>query len=137
MGFSHLDTTTNPNEVGAREIEVVTVDDWMRDRPDQRVTGIKIDIDGLDLDVLKGATATLSRDQPLVLTEFLPSETNNVDDLHRFAHNADYDIFAFQRSSNGRIAFGRVGRDSMAGMDIKMIFLVPPRLKENFARRCG
>lgn len=136
VGFAYLDITTNPTMENAGVIEAVTVDDWMRDRPDERVTGIKIDIDGLDLEVVKGAASTITRDQPLVLMEFMRTETNNANDLYRFAQSSGYDIFAFHTRGNGIFTFGRIGPDIFEDVNVKMIFLTPPRLVERFLRRC-
>lgn len=135
-GSGYLNAANNPPEKNAGFIDVVTVDDWMRDRPDERVTGIKIDIDGLDLEVLKGAASTLDRDQPIVLMEFLRTETNNTNDLQQFAHGSGYELFGFQRRGKGIFTFARIIPSDMEDIHVKMIFLIPHRLVEIFLLLC-
>jgi FkbM family methyltransferase len=63
IGKGHLSDT------GDREILVATIDDELRDISD-RVSFIKIDIEGGELDALKGAQGTLRRHKPAIMCEF-------------------------------------------------------------------
>lgn len=61
-------------ELQSRRKEVVamtTLDDVYRQRP--RVDFIKVDTDGFDLEVLRGAEETLQRDAPVVYFELFPA----------------------------------------------------------------
>jgi FkbM family methyltransferase len=69
IGTSSLAVTRPSTE--AIEVEVVTLDDALRDEP--RVDAIKIDVEGWELDVLRGATAVLRRHAPVLIVEYSPT----------------------------------------------------------------
>lgn len=131
-GFSHLVGPNGSPAGNKRSIEVVSVDDWMLKRTNERVTGIKIDIDGLDFEVLMGAMETIERDQPLVLIEFFPSETNNFDDLFDALDRLNYAAFAFKRGDGTTHPLYRLSRGTAEHGCVKMIFLTPSRLEDTF-----
>jgi FkbM family methyltransferase len=55
---------------GLVSVEATTVDDLVRETGLDRIDCIKIDVEGFELDVLKGARDTLERYHPAVLVEF-------------------------------------------------------------------
>jgi FkbM family methyltransferase len=68
-------TQLAPNQTG--DIDVLVLDDVLRSNLSgkQRVSVIKIDVEGMELDVLKGSFATLKQHQPIVYAEAgTPSE---------------------------------------------------------------
>jgi FkbM family methyltransferase len=56
-------------EIGTREIETITLDDWVGENPVGRVSFLKIDVEGAEYKVLRGAAKTLLRDTPLLFME--------------------------------------------------------------------
>jgi FkbM family methyltransferase len=52
--------------------EPTTIDSYVRMKKLMAVNVIKIDVDGYEIDVLKGAQDVIDRDQPLVVFEFAP-----------------------------------------------------------------
>ncbi len=62
-----------------------------------RIALIKLDVDGHELDVLKGAQATLARDHPLIVMEFAPytlrERGQDPDELIRLLSGLDYRFF--------------------------------------------
>ena len=48
------------NPVGTEEVSVVTLDDWLASRPEVPVDFIKVDTQGSELDVLRGASRALA-----------------------------------------------------------------------------
>ena len=109
--------------VGTHEVEVTTIDHFVSERG-LSVAGIKIDVEGGDLEVLHGAMHTLKAQHPLVLTEAEP-----VDELFDFTEPLDYGVFAFVRKS-GAIHLKELGRKNRELT--KMLFLVPPELRQRF-----
>ncbi len=106
-------------------VKVTTLDDFSADARDH-VDAIKIDVEGYDLEVLKGSRNLIARDQPLILTEA----------------KADERLFAFSEEVGCRV-FTNVWRGRQSGyvtvelsrtvaVTTKMIFLVPPRIQSAF-----
>jgi hypothetical protein len=93
-----------------------------------RVTAIKIDVEGFDIDVVAGALQTIRKQAPLVLTEAKPE-----DRLFKLISELDYAVFAFTRNIKTRgTLFEELHPHSAART--KMLFLVPGRLASEFLR---
>ncbi|MCL5445113.1 MAG: FkbM family methyltransferase [Actinobacteria bacterium] len=58
---SGLDSVNRIDSTGAVEVEMVTLDQLIGSRT---VAGLKVDVEGFELEVLKGATSALSRPRP-------------------------------------------------------------------------
>lgn len=119
------------------KVAVDTIDGFVAANPAIAVTGIKIDVEGNDMAVLKGARETLARDQPLVLTEFNVGDgsANSETDLVSFAADISYTLFGFIRLSGAaapRYKLRRLGHGGNPIGDSKMIFMVPSRLQRAF-----
>jgi FkbM family methyltransferase len=124
---SHLSSDCSSDE-NVVEVDVVTVDEFVT-RYSLRVTAIKIDVEGFDIDVVAGARETLSSQAPLVLTEAKPEDT-----LFQLISDLDYRVFAFTRDfRTRRIAFEELHPKYEA--HTKMLFLVPGRLASKFSER--
>lgn len=82
----------------AEETELVRLDDWARclDRCDL----IKIDVEGADLLVLRGAAVTLDRFRPLVLAEFNPYWMKQIgqdlEDVRRLVRAIEYSVMRLE-----------------------------------------
>jgi FkbM family methyltransferase len=115
------------------EVAVVTIDEFVLMKAIRNVTGIKVDVEGSDLNVLEGAQQTIRRDQPLVLTEFTRSDTNDEERLLALCAQLGYRPLAFVRPGIGE---GHPRDRRMSSLPVerqwryKMVFLVPPRLQD-------
>ena len=74
-GTSTLANTGVVDEIGkqhfiSREVAVTTVDQYVRETGLTTVDFVKIDVEGFELEVLKGATDTLSRFSPTMILEY-------------------------------------------------------------------
>lgn len=107
------------------EVEVLTVDGFATDKG-LDVGAIKIDVEGWDLDVIRGARQTMSRQQPLILAEIAP-----VPALSELAAELGYSLFAYARKNPDAPAIMAklTTNDPRA---VKMVFIVPPRLENHF-----
>jgi FkbM family methyltransferase len=77
---------------GAQLVDMTTLDETLRDQ--RRVDFIKIDTDGYDFEVLRGATATLRRDRPVLYFELAPYLLSSpISDL-RWLQSLGYRTFA-------------------------------------------
>jgi len=57
-------------EIGGIEVEVISLDDYLTESgPARPVSVLKIDVEGAELDALKGARRVLETDRPIILTE--------------------------------------------------------------------
>lgn len=129
-----------PSDPELIRVKIDSIDHFVAGNPEIRVTGIKIDVEGKDMAVLRGARATMTRDQPIVLTEFSVGEesANDEMDLLRFAADISYALYGFIRLSDdarSRYTLRRLGDGGDPIGRCKMIFLVPARLQPSFAAR--
>jgi FkbM family methyltransferase len=118
-------------------ISATTVDEFV-EGTDVHVGGIKIDVEGHDLDVLMGAEHVMKRDEPLVLTEFNERAEER---LFEFLGRLDYQLFAFVRPQRSPGFDGRKPKfvqllKAPIELRYKMLFLVPRRLIRSFASLC-
>lgn len=133
-GISHLAAA---GAVGAIDVDTVTIDDFVKTVPDANVKLIKIDIEGHDLNAIKGGLDTIRAHQPLILTEFAPEglTINDPDALVRLCGELDYRVFAFARESSYAAADLReMAAEDLGRVWVKMLFLVPERLQLAFRR---
>jgi FkbM family methyltransferase len=135
--LSHL-LTDRANCEGAVEVETTSLDDFVASRVTRRVTAIKIDVEGFDLDVLVGSWRTLRVHQPLVLSEFNrgPALGNTFAGLFDLTSSLGYEVFAFARVLDRwrrpTDCLRALQPDSAEGEYLKMLFLVPRRLQPGF-----
>jgi FkbM family methyltransferase len=107
------------------EVDVVTVDAFVAART-LTVEAIKIDVEGHDLDVIRGSMAVLATQKPLVLTEAKPEAA-----LFELMHQVGYRVFAYVRHPRTRRkSFLELFSDTLLPGDTKMLFLTPDRLAE-------
>ena len=52
--------------------QVLRLDDWAVQEQPPKIDFVKIDVDGYEIDVIEGATETLSRYKPVMIMEFAP-----------------------------------------------------------------
>lgn len=133
--ISHLVENSINSAPAMQDVNITTIDRFVADLLStdikSTITGIKIDVEGADFQVLQGAFDTLRRHHPLVLTE-----TSAEDRLFDFLQPMDYRVFAFTKKENCRsFQFQEVFADS--NLRTKMLFLVPPRLHSLFAGHDG
>jgi FkbM family methyltransferase len=93
--------TRHPVHLGAEQsagnARFLTLDDLIAALGDIRVSLIKIDVDGRELDVLKGAVRVLGRDHPAVLFELCPylltERRQTTSDVVEFFTSRGYELF--------------------------------------------
>lgn len=132
---SHIVSNQSGNSSNLHEIKLTTtLNDFADNNPKMSVTGIKIDVEGADFDVLLGADKLIQRDNPLILAEFFSIK----DELVELVNDLNYEIFAFTKSlylsnkTRNNFNFTRITKDNKDTFRYKMIFIVPPRLINKF-----
>lgn len=109
------------------QVPVITIDTFAAARSDLRIGLVKTDIEGHDLQALRGMQRTVARDQPLILSECEYSA-----ELLQVCNQWNYETFAFARDrTTMALEFIRV-RPEDAERWFKMFFLVPERLQASF-----
>ncbi len=74
---------------GTHQIKIITLDDFVREHGIAKLDFLKIDVEGMELDVMQGAEETLRRLSPMLYFETLPRYTETgagatFADLHEF-----------------------------------------------------
>lgn len=131
-GISHL---AEESAAGTVHMDAVTIDDFVKSIADPSIKLIKIDIEGHDLNAIRGGLATIRTHQPLILTEFAPEglAINDPDVLMRLCRDLGYGVFAFARDSGYAAAELReMEEKDLERAWVKMLFLVPERLSAAF-----
>jgi FkbM family methyltransferase len=72
--FGSLDRVVKYRAASDIEVSLRSVDSVWRELGEPRVSLVKIDVEGTELDVLRGASALLKRDRPALLVEADPGE---------------------------------------------------------------
>jgi FkbM family methyltransferase len=100
----HSATLSRSNPVAAvpgtqvREVEQVTLDDFLARRIDaaRTVDVLKVDVEGYELEVFKGATTLLQRYHPLIFCEIEQRHNAGYADVFRLLRAAGYSSYVFQ-----------------------------------------
>jgi FkbM family methyltransferase len=115
---------------GTKTVEVVvtTVDAFAASHSELDVGLIKTDVEGHDLEALRGMQATVARCQPLILTECAYTS-----DLAQLCASWGYMFHAFTRDRQTmQIRLRRLAPTDLETLWYKMLFLVPLRLQQVF-----
>ena len=112
----------------AVDVETTTIDTFVFNNPGVEVTAVKTDIEGHDLEALRGMERTVQRDHPVVLTECAYS-----DNLAALCDRWDYSMFAFTRTRPNirKVQLERIDERSRNAW-FEMLFLVPKDRNEPF-----
>lgn len=111
-------------------VEMTSIDRFVTNKQLQ-ITGIKIDVEGADIEALEGGLGTLGSQFPLVLTESKAEQR-----LFDLIWPLQYKVFAFAKSpGESRFTFHEI--TEQANLKTKMLFLVPKRLHAEFESRAN
>jgi FkbM family methyltransferase len=109
-------------------VKTITIDSFVTQHPNIRIGLIKIDIEGYDLEALRGMQETIARDQPLILTECEQSR-----ELFELCKQWNYEIYGYAVPRRGmKYVLEHIRADAPEKLVTKMLFLVPLRLRMSF-----
>ena len=66
MTYDQMLSSSRVNEKGSEVAQIVSLDEYVREKNLPRVDFIKLDVEGAELDVLRGAAATIARYKPIL-----------------------------------------------------------------------
>ncbi|MGF1490053.1 MAG: FkbM family methyltransferase [Prochloraceae cyanobacterium] len=77
-------------------VKVVALDDWAEAEKIERIDVIKIDVEGMEYEVLQGSRAILEKYHPLVyfesISDFLKAKNHSMQTIYQFLSSLDYQI---------------------------------------------
>lgn len=115
---SHIAQDGSPPSGRTLRVDAISIDSFVESRKIE-VAAIKTDVEGHDFHVLEGASRTIAKQRPLILTEAEPTPA-----LFSLASSADYAVYAYVRDPQTRKKqFAAVELDS--AQCTKMLFLTP------------
>ncbi len=100
----------------AIEVPVITLDDYIRERRVGRVSFIKCDVEGHELEVFRGARMLLERDMPTLLFECHDSEAER-GELFSFLTRLGYEGYFFFVTRGDHQSFFHKGRGQYIPFD--------------------
>jgi len=80
--------TTNKNLV----VPLITLDTFVKEYEIPKVDLLKIDVEGMDINVLKGSINILEKYQPIIYVEHFDNITSNLTNLKNFLSNFNYNF---------------------------------------------
>jgi hypothetical protein len=96
-GYNSLRPPSVPQPTSTVAVRVRTLDNWADEEGIDRVDFIKLDVEGAELSVLKGATGLLARKRPVLLVEVAPVRTAawgyDAREIVQFLQSTAYDSF--------------------------------------------
>ena len=93
-GYSFYQKNFNHEETTSEKINQITLDRFCLEKKLTNITAIKIDIDGLDLEVLYGANKIIQSNRPSILIE------NYSQNLINFFKDLDYSLLSMVSAKN-------------------------------------
>ena len=113
----------SPNEEGYyTEVQVLQIDEFLNDRK-SKVSLIKIDVEGHELEVFKGAIDLLKTDRPKLIFECENRHLNNsrVEDVFDFLKQLNYQGFFFYRGRKTPIEQFEASKHQVTSSDKQII----------------
>lgn len=97
-GVGYLTTHCEP---GALEVNTINLDDYYFSQKIQKVSLIKIDIEGAEVSALKGAKKLILKDRPIIAIEFNRQtalrSNSSIEELNEIFISYGYKLFLFDR----------------------------------------
>ena len=92
-----IDDGSTDNNTAFTEIEIKRMDDFVKDLKIEKISIVKIDVEGYELKVLKGAQETIKKYLPIICLEvvnsLLLSQKSSANEVLEFIKNLGYSKF--------------------------------------------
>ena len=114
-------------DIVKKKINQITLDKFSEDKNLKNITGIKIDVDGIDLKVLNGCKNIIKENRPSILIE------NYSNKLIKFFENLDYVLLSLVSSKDKSY---NLELEELKNFDqnkwIKMVCCIPREFEKNY-----
>lgn len=126
-GYSFYNRDSNHEQVNFKQMSQITLDHFCDKNKIKYITGIKIDVDGIDLNVLHGAKEIIKSNRPSILIE------NYTNELFDFFKNFNYSLLSITSSKNKPY---NLSLEEFKNFDkskwVKMMCCIPNEYKKNY-----
>tara|TARA_B110000977_G_scaffold196706_1_gene277652 strand:+ start:1536 stop:2474 length:939 start_codon:yes stop_codon:yes gene_type:complete len=115
------------NIIDEREIELTTLDDYLINNK-EIVYNLKVDVEGHEFAVIKGAQKTIKKHQPTLLIEIL-DQTENRKNICNFLYELNYNVYEI-KSNNSEKFITKIYNNNFSNNCTNYLFLNNPNLIE-------
>lgn len=127
IGYSFYNKNSKQEQKNFEKLNQITLDHFCYKKKIKDITAIKIDVDGIDLNVLYGAKETIKSNRPSILIE------NYTNELFDFFKDLNYSFFSLISSKEKPY---NLNLEELKNFDqskwIKMICCIPDEYKKNY-----
>ena len=110
-----------------KKIKKITLDDFVSKNGLNKITAIKIDIDGFDLQVLYGAKKIIAENRPSIMIE------NYSKELFNFFNDLNYDLLAIVADKKQPYNLNlEIFKNFDESKWVKMVCCIPKEFKKNY-----
>jgi len=128
-GYSFYDKISNYKQTDFQQLSQITLDEFCKNKKIDKITAIKIDVDGNDLNVLYGSKKTIQLNRPSILIENYSSE------IFEFFNSLDYSLMSMISSTEKPFD---LNLEELKNYDpnkwVKMICCIPSEFKKNYTK---
>ena len=126
-GYCYYTEDSNFKKIDFQKINQITLDEFCKTHKLDGISGIKIDVDGLDLKVLYGSIETIKSNRPSIMIE------NNTNELFEFFKDLNYFLISMVASREKPYDLHLEEHKSFNSSKwIKMICCIPDEYKKNY-----
>lgn len=126
-GYSFYNNKINHNPILNKRLKQITLDDFCNEKKINNITAIKIDVDGIDLEVLDGAKEIIKTNRPSVLIE------NYSRELFAYFKDLNYSLLSM---SSSKLKPYNLYFEELKNYDenkwIKMVCCIPNEFKKDY-----
>lgn len=80
----------NEDSLPVREVVLKTLDDWCQEKNIEKLSMLKIDVEGCELDVLLGGKERIAKDSPIIFVEVAKTISERNYENHNFSQTFEY-----------------------------------------------
>ena len=128
-GYSFYNDNNQSNQTLTQNLKQITLDSFCNEKKIEKITGIKIDVDGIDFEVLEGAKEIIKINRPSILIE------NYSEELFNYFKDFNYSLFSIVsiKSKPFNLFLEELNHYD-SNKWIKMVCCIPNEFKKNYEK---